>query len=64
MRPRLSVGEKLTIATLVLAGVVWAVRLEGRVATVEKTTEQAIQQFRDDLRYIRDRIDRALVGPR
>jgi hypothetical protein len=38
--------------------VVWLVRLEGRVNT--HSTE--LSSVKDDLRYIRDRIDRALNG--
>jgi glutathione S-transferase len=61
---RFTVGEKLTIATLLLAAVVWAVRLEGRVNANERAAGDAITLFREDLKYIRDRIDRALEAGR
>jgi hypothetical protein len=51
-------GTIVTIAGLAVAGVIWLVRLEGRVNGHDiehKTT-------REDIRYIRDRIDRALNG--
>ena len=47
-----------TAAIPVILGLVWLIRLEGRV-----NTQGALQEeLRDDLRYIRERIDRALNG--
>jgi sensor domain CHASE-containing protein len=42
----------------VVGGVVWLVRLEGRI----NLTERLQQELKDDLKYIRDRIDAALNG--
>ena len=73
MRARFAVGDYLLIGTLAVGGVVWAVRLEGRVNAqdvrvdgVEQQQKAAIDQVRTDLAYIRSRIDQALDsrGPR
>lgn len=48
----------LAIGVPAVGVIVWAVRIEGRVAL----NEQQIVTMRDDLRYIRSRIDRALNG--
>ena len=65
---RVGLGEWLTIGALILAGVVWAVRLEGRINAQDTKLEQQAQnhkdtiaQFRADLAYIRMRIDDALT---
>jgi hypothetical protein len=51
-------GIETTIAVggPVLAVVIWLIRLEGRV----NTTEQRFSDLREDVQYIRDRIDDAL----
>jgi hypothetical protein len=49
-------GTLTVIASMSVAVVVWLVRLEGRVNAHD--TEH--KQTREDIRYIRDRIDRAL----
>jgi hypothetical protein len=41
-----------------IVAVVWLIRLEGRV----NTQDARYQDLRDDLKYIRERIDRALNG--
>jgi hypothetical protein len=73
VRARFAVGDYLLIGTLAVGGVVWAVRLEGRVNAqdvrvdgVEQQQKAAIDQVRTDLAYIRSRIDQALDsrGPR
>lgn len=46
------------IASAFIGGIVWLVRLEGRV----NTNEALHQALREDLTYIRDRIDSALNG--
>lgn len=48
----------LAIGLPAAAGLIWLIRLEGRVNT------QAARHadLKDDVRYIRDRIDRALNG--
>ena len=53
-----------------LAGIIWGMRLEGKVLAHDRELQQlrmditnAVSQVREDLRYIRDRIDKAL-GPR
>ena len=60
-------GTALTIAGFAVAGLVWLVRLEGRVNShdreildVKTGHESDIQQIRSDVQYIRGRIDRAL----
>lgn len=74
MRARFSIGDYLLIGSLTLAGVVWAVRLEGRVNTndraiaavdtrvveVRQQQKDSVDQVRQDLTYIRSRIDQAL----
>lgn len=57
----------IALLGLLLGGVVWGARLEERVnahdralATVEEQHREAVQQFRDDLAYIRRRLDEAL----
>lgn len=78
VRARVSIGDYLLIASLALAGVVWAVRLEGRVNTteaaiaaravvvdqrvdgVEQQQKESIDQVRQDLAYIRARLDQVL----
>lgn len=64
-----SVAEIIAIAALVLSGLVWAVRLEGRVdaqteqiATLKEQQRAAILQVREDLTYIRQRLDLVLTG--
>lgn len=43
---------------LILGGVIWLIRLEGRV-----NVQQALHQtLKDDVQYIRERIDAALNG--
>jgi hypothetical protein len=66
MEKRIGFGEWLTIGTFVVGIVVWAVRLEGRLNSQEQQLDdvrlqqsQNIQQFREDLAYIRSRIDQA-----
>lgn len=52
----LSVGIAVALPTL--GGVVWLIRLEGRV-----NTQAALHSdLKADVRYIRERIDRALNG--
>lgn len=55
----------LAAVGVVVAGVVWAIRLEGRVNTNDKRVDATEQRFNDlkaDLVYIRGRIDKALNG--
>lgn len=57
----------LTLCGMSVTGLVWAVRLEGRVNGHDQQIEAHDQQFddvKDDVKYIRDRIDRALEGRR
>lgn len=67
MLRRVSVSEWVVIGALVLTGLTWLVRLEGRVdgtataiATVKADQKDALAALRDDVRYIRERLDRAL----
>ena len=62
----------LTEATVVLglsavAGIAWLVRIEGKVLTNERELsriategERKLMQIGDDIKYLRDRIDRVL----
>lgn len=48
----------ITVGVPILGGVIWLIRLEGRV-----NTHQALHDaLKDDVQYIRERIDRALNG--
>lgn len=49
-------GPTLMAGLSAIGGIVWLVRLEGRV----NGHGQEIQQTRQDIAYIRERIDRAL----
>jgi hypothetical protein len=60
-------GTTLTAILAATGGIVWLVRLEGRVNShdreikdVKVDNETDIQMIRKDLDYIRGRIDRAL----
>jgi len=60
-------GTVVTIVALAVAALVWLVRLEGRVngherelQDVKKGHDSDITGIRNDLQYIRDRIDRVL----
>ena len=54
-----SVDSNLMSVVLPAVGIViWLIRLEGRV----NTTEQRFRDLKDDVTYIRSRIDRALTG--
>ena len=53
--------DSQSLAALVIPAIgviVWLVRLEGRV----NTAEQRFTDLKDDVQYIRDRIDKALNG--
>ena len=57
----------LPIVLPLLGGVIWMVRLEGRVDAHDQRFTEADNRFgeiRDDLRYVRDRIDQVLARPR
>lgn len=54
----MSEGVVMTLGAGFISALVWLVRLEGRVNGHDR--EHA--EMRDDLAYIRDRIDRALNG--
>lgn len=48
----------IALATLAIGGIVWLVRLEGKInANIER-----VDDLRDDVTYIRNRIDDALKG--
>ena len=51
-------GTLVTGIMAVIGGIVWLVRLEGRVNTAEKLHAD----LKEDVTYIRSRIDRALNG--
>lgn len=48
----------LAVGLPVIGGLVWLIRLEGRINLNERLTND----LADDVRYIRDRIDAALNG--
>lgn len=48
----------VAVGVPVIGFIVWLVRLEGRINTGEVVTKS----IREDVTYIRDRIDRALNG--
>jgi hypothetical protein len=48
----------LTVAFAAVGALAWLFRLEGRI----NGHDQMIKAVREDLRYVRDRIDRALNG--
>jgi hypothetical protein len=52
----MSEGAIMTAVISVLTGIVWLVRLEGRI----NGHDREIKQTRDDIAYIRGRIDRAI----
>ncbi len=60
--------DTAVLTTLTLTGLgalVWLIRLEGRVNTGEAlhaNLRDSHAELKEDLRYIRDRIDRALHG--
>lgn len=58
----------MAAVTCIVTIIVWAARLEGRVDAAEQKIVDvkqehavAVQQFREDLQYIRTRIDEALA---
>jgi hypothetical protein len=54
----MTMSEMLAVAVPAAAVLVWLIRLEGRVNTHEALN----RQMRDDIGYIRSRIDKALNG--
>lgn len=50
------------LATPAVVVVIWLIRLEGRVNTNQAVNAANYGELKDDIRYIRDRIDRALNG--
>jgi hypothetical protein len=53
-------GELLLAGSMVIGAVVWAVRIEGRVNGHDKQ----LDDVKDDVRYIRTRIDQAIEARR
>lgn len=63
----IGVGEAITIVTLGAGVVAWAVRLEGRINTsdarydaLQKAYLADAGETREDIQYIRERLDRVL----
>lgn len=59
--------DLVALGSLAVPGIVWLVRLEGRINAhdrelrlLEENHRSAFEQLRSDVAYIRDRIDRAL----
>jgi hypothetical protein len=50
----------ITVGSMAIGAVVWAVRQEGRI----NTHERELRLVRDDIRYIRARIDQVLSKSR
>lgn len=46
-----------SLVVAAIAGIVWLVRLEGRVNTTEQLSQQRFGDLKEDVEYIRDRID-------
>jgi hypothetical protein len=62
-----SMGEVLTGIGIVVAAVAWAVRQEGRInlhAALHEEHAKRHAEIKEDVNYIRERIDRALNGVR
>ena len=58
-------GAVVSAAAAIVAAIVWAVRVEGKVyahAQQMQAHEKRVDEMREDLSYIRQRIDRALNG--
>ena len=53
-----SLNVALAVGLPLVGGLVWLIRLEGRV----KTQEALLAKFVEDVQYIRERIDAALNG--
>lgn len=60
-------GGVITVGLALVAGLVWAVRMEGFVRAHEKEIAQLrmdmrgeIAELKEDVKYIRERIDRAM----
>jgi len=51
-------GMVLTLGATCVAGLVWLIRLEGRINLNESVTKA----LSEDIQYVRARIDRALNG--
>ena len=51
-------GEIIALGAPAAAVLIWLIRLEGHV----NTQDAQYQQMRDDLKYVRERIDTALNG--
>lgn len=51
-------GQAFAIGLPILAGIVWLIRLEGRV----NTQDALHKQLKEDVTYIRSRIDKAING--
>lgn len=61
----LETGTALSIALSFVGGVIWLIRLEGRVNTGEAVHEllkESHEELKNDVRYVRERIDDALSG--
>jgi hypothetical protein len=52
------IGTMASVSAMAVAVVVWLIRLEGRI----NTQDVLHTALKEDVRYIRDRIDRALNG--
>lgn len=71
----MTLPQILSIVAMVVTLTAWAVRVEGRVdalnrqqvsdvAMLKEQQEKAIRQTRDDVAYIRSRLDQVLDGRR
>lgn len=54
----MGLDEAMVLAVPAVGVIVWLVRLEGRI----NAHDLILSSLREDVRYIRDRIDRALNG--
>jgi len=59
---RFTIADWLVVAGSVLGLTAWGVRLEARVDAEAAQHREAIEQVRQDLTYIRTRLDQVLDG--
>lgn len=54
---QLSNGEVFTLVLTAVGVIIWLVRLEGRVNLNERLLSERIEKVKEDVGYIRERID-------
>lgn len=56
--PQIDPALAVVAVPSIVGAIVWLVRLEGRI----NTSDQRVADLKDDVSYIRERIDRAING--